>query len=89
MSFSVFEVLMLVCFGASWPFAVYRTYRSKTSAGKSFVFLWLVLIGYVSGCLHKIVYAMDAVIVLYALNGALVLADLILSYRYRPRGAAL
>ena len=80
---SMFEAGMLVCFGASWPFAVYKTWKSKTSAGKSMVFLWLVFIGYLSGILHKVVYNMDLVVFLYAANAILVLTDLVLSHYYR------
>ena len=82
---SIFEIVMLVCFGASWPFSVYRTYRSKSSHGKSLCFLTLVLIGYVSGSLHKILFNYDNVTYLYIFNGLLVLTDLILSARYRLR----
>lgn len=80
---SMFEVGMLMCFGVSWPFAVYKTWKSKTSAGKSMVFLWLVFIGYLSGILHKVVYNMDLVVLLYAANAILVLTDLVLCYYYR------
>jgi hypothetical protein len=84
---SIFEIGMLVCFGASWPFAVYKTWKTKTCEGKSMVFLWLVFIGYLSGVMHKIVYCLDLVILLYALNGLLVFTDLCLCYRYRkPAG---
>lgn len=85
MSSSPFEIIMLLCFGASWPFSVYKTWKSKTSAGRSFVFLWLVFIGYISGCLHKIVYHFDPVIALYAFNALLVLTDLVLCYRFRAK----
>lgn len=81
--FSPFEIGMLVCFGASWPFQVYRTWKTKIIKGKSFVFLWLVCIGYLSGIVHKLLFSRDIVIVLYALNAAMVLTDLLLSYRYR------
>ena len=80
---SIFEIGMLICFGASWPFSVHKTWKSKTCEGKSMVFLWLVLIGYACGVTHKILYSMDLVILLYILNGLLVLADLCLCYRYR------
>ncbi len=82
---SVFEIGMLVCFGASWPFAVYKTWKTKTCTGKSFVFLWLVLVGYLSGITHKIIMNPDPVIYLYALNALLVSADIALCYRYRDR----
>jgi len=85
---SPFEIGMLLCFGASWPFAVYKTWQTKTCKGKSFVFLWLVVIGYISGMLHKIYFHYDWVIVLYALNGLLVSIDLALCYRYRANDTA-
>jgi len=86
--FSPFEIGMLVCFGASWPFQVYKTWKTKSVQGKSLVFLWLVYLGYLSGIVHKLLFSRDFVIALYALNAALVLADLLLSYRYRvPRSA--
>jgi hypothetical protein len=80
---SIFEIGMLICFGASWPFSVYKTWKIKTSEGKSMIFLWLVLIGYLCGIAHKIVFSLDFVILLYILNGLLVFADICLCYRYR------
>lgn len=80
---SWFEIAMLVCFGASWPFSLYKTWKLKTGEGKSFVFLWLVIIGYLCGVLHKIFFHMDAVIILYILNALMVFADLMLCYRYQ------
>ena len=26
---SIFEVLMLLCFGAAWPFSIYKSYTLK------------------------------------------------------------
>ncbi|MDD3013348.1 MAG: PQ-loop domain-containing transporter [Candidatus Gastranaerophilales bacterium] len=82
---SIFEIGMLVCFGASWPFAVVKTYKTKNVKGKSILFLILVLIGYLFGILHKIFHNYDMVIYLYMLNGLMVLADIILYFRYRKR----
>ncbi|MHB9132761.1 MAG: hypothetical protein ACYDBB_16965 [Armatimonadota bacterium] len=85
---SPFEIGMLVCFGVSWPFSVYKTWKTKTSTGRSFVFLWLVLIGYISGVIHKLLFSLDFVIALYALNALLVTTDLLLCYHYRSRSVA-
>ena len=84
---SVFEMGMLICFGASWPFALYKTWKTKKSEGKSRVFLWLVFIGYLSGIAHKAIYSQDLVILLYILNGVMVLTDIALVYRYRKSPA--
>lgn len=81
--FSIFEIIMLVCFGASWPFAVYKTYKTKNVSGKSFRFLGLIVFGYLCGILHKIFYHYDIVIWFYVLNLILVLADVVLLVKYR------
>lgn len=83
--FSIYEILMLVCFGASWPFSLMKTYQSKNVKGKSRLFLSLILFGYVCGMLHKIFYMYDWVFYLYALNATFVAADLILYYKYKNR----
>ncbi|MFA6499586.1 MAG: hypothetical protein WC256_05880 [Desulfurivibrionaceae bacterium] len=80
---SIFEIAMLVCFGAAWPFSLYRSYRSRTNAGKSLFFLAVVFLGYVSGILHKIFFSPDPVIGLYILNGIMVAGDIFLYFRNR------
>ena len=80
---SIFEAVMLVCFGAAWPFSIYKSYKSRTNGGKSFWFLLIVLAGYISGLIHKFKYSFDAVTFLYALNGSMVLIDILLFLRNR------
>ena len=41
--------VMLLCFGASWPSAIAKTIRVKNPAGKSFIFMTLIILGYISG----------------------------------------
>jgi hypothetical protein len=84
---SVFEVLMLICFGASWPISIEKTIRTKRVDGKSPIFMIVVCLGYVSGIAHKLVFSFDWVIALYVVNLALVMADCILYFRYRSRPA--
>jgi hypothetical protein len=86
---SLFELTMLVCFGLSWPFSVYRSWKSGSTRGKSLVFLLAVWLGYVSGILHKCFYALDAVIFVYILNLAMVSLDLALFFRNRHLEEAL
>lgn len=81
MSFSFLEVIMLLCFGLSWPFSIYRTCKAKNMEAKSPVFLILVIIGYAAGVLHKLLYDRDMVIFLYAVNGMMVAIDLALVLR--------
>ena len=51
----MWEGLMLICFGVSWPPAIIKTLRVKNPAGKSFIFMTLVLTGYLSGIIGKAV----------------------------------
>jgi lipopolysaccharide export LptBFGC system permease protein LptF len=78
---SFFEAMMLICFGAAWPSSIYKSYTSRTSRGKSIVFLIIVLIGYGAGIMHKVFYNFDPVIYLYMINALMVLADIFLYFR--------
>jgi hypothetical protein len=81
-----FEALMLVCFGVAWPLSIIRMLRVKSSAGKSFYFLGVVLIGYLSGICFKLIGHRNAVLGLYILNATMVAIDLVLTAWYRrPR----
>ena len=82
---SIFEIVMLLCFGAAWPFSIYKSWKSKSTSGKSIIFLIIVEVGYISGLIHKSLYNFDAVIYLYALNALMVLADIFLFYRNKMR----
>ena len=78
---SIFEIGMLVCFGAAWPLSIVKSYRSRQNAGKSVWFLAVIFIGYICGFIHKITYSRDHVIWLYAVNGVMVMADILLYIR--------
>lgn len=80
---SVFEAVMLLCFGAAWPFSIYKSFKSKSIQGKSLFFLIIVLTGYISGIMHKLLYNYDQVIYLYLLNGIMVSMDIGLYLRNR------
>ena len=83
--FTLFEAGMLICFGVSWPLAVWKTWTSKSTGGKSIWFLWLVFIGYILGTVAKFLRGVDWVVALYVLNGILVFTDTMLYYRFRGR----
>ncbi len=72
---------MLVCFGAAWPVSICKSYRSRTTAGKSVVFLVIVEIGYAAGICFKLTGTLDYVIALYVLNALMVLVDIGLYWR--------
>lgn len=82
---------MLVSFGASWPLNVIKSYRARTTKGKSLPFLCLILFGYVAGTASK--FANDAymaafsekwyVLFFYVLNFVMVFIDFLLYFRNR------
>jgi len=80
---SVFEIVMLCCFGAAWPASIYRSYKARTAKGKSILFLIVILAGYLAGILHKIYYSFDFVIYLYGINFMMVFMDMLLWFRNR------
>ncbi len=81
-NFSIFEVLMLLCFACSWPISIMKAIRTKMVIGKSPVFMILLIFGYAMGITHKILYHYDIVTYLYLLNMLLVTTDLVLYFHY-------
>ena len=51
----ILEILMVVCFGFSWPMNVIKSYHARTTKGKSLGFLLMICIGYVFGIASKII----------------------------------
>jgi len=83
------EFFMLFAFGFSWPFAIARTYRSghagRGVAGKSPMFMVIVLLGYVGGILARYLDANpgnDWLCFVYVADMALVSTDLSLYLHY-------
>ena len=79
---SIFEALMMLGFGLAWPFNMARSLRTKTAAGKSFLFMITIELDYICGMIHKVLYSFDIVFWLYVLNFVMVLIDLLLMVRY-------
>ena len=78
---SIFEIVMLLCFGFAWPLSIYRSYTSRSTGGKSFFFLLVIIVGYIAGIMNKIYYRFDNVVYLYALNMFMVAIDAVLWLR--------
>ena len=49
------EIGMLIAFGASWPFNIAKSWRSRTARGKSVVFEIIVVFGYLVGLTGKFI----------------------------------
>lgn len=80
---SIFEVIMLLCFGAAWPVSIAKSLKTRRNGGKSLVFLLIVIVGYAAGIAHKLLYKPDFVVWLYALNASMVAIDAALWIRNR------
>ena len=78
---SVFEIGMLACFGFSWPFSIAASLRSRSTKGKSLMFMLLILLGYVFGIIHKVLNNFNWVTWVYVALLLLVLFDLLLYWR--------
>ena len=72
---------MITAFGAAWPVAIVKSWKSKTTKGKSLLFLFIVELGYIAGIIHKALYSRDIVIIFYIVNFAMVVFDTALYFR--------
>ena len=78
----VFEVIMLCCFGASWPFNIARSIRSRTAKGKSLTFEGFIIVGYLFGLAGKFLSGnVTYVVVFYIVDILMVATDLVLTLR--------
>ena len=78
----IFEVLMLICFGISWPFNISKSWKSRTAKGKSLLFELCVVVGYLCGIAGKFVTGnITYVLVVYILDAVMVTIDIILTLR--------
>ena len=50
----ILEVIMIVSFGFSWPMNVIKSWKARTTKGKSLAFLCLIFFGYIAGIASKI-----------------------------------
>jgi hypothetical protein len=82
---SIWEILFLLCFAISWPVSIAKSLRTKVVIGKSPFFMSLVILGYIFGIIHKLLYDHDIVIWLYVFNATLVATDLALYFTYIGR----
>ena len=85
----LFEIIMILSFGASWPMNVMKSYKARTTKGKSLGFLILIFFGYIAGIISKLLNTayMAAfadkwyVLFFYVLNMCMVGVDLMLYAR--------
>lgn len=90
----ILEIVMLVCFGCSWPISVYKSIKIRTSVGKSATFNILLIVGYIAGIVSKFLKMgpfMESndglkagififALIMYFVNLAMITANLVLYY---------
>lgn len=85
----ILEITMIISFGFSWPLNVIKSYKARTTKGKSLAFLCLIFFGYIAGISSKLVnpdYMANIsskwyVIFFYVLNFLMVGADICMYFR--------
>ena len=78
MIYGIFEIGMMLCFAAAWPFNIVRAWRARTAVGTSPWFMLVIELGYVLGMINKVInddvnyvfafYVLDFVLVLIGLT---------------------
>lgn len=80
------EIGMLIAFGVSWPFNIVKSLRSRTAKGKSCLFEFIVIAGYILGVTGKFIsFSRTGVLAysvwFYFLDIIMVTIDLVLYFR--------
>ena len=92
---SVMEMLMVICFGVSWPINIAKAWKARSTKGISVLFYCFILLGYLVGIAAKmalISYYAPApwyetvhwyVLFFYVLNTLMVAAGVAIWFRNR------
>jgi len=74
--------VMMMCFGISWPANIIKSWKTRSTRGKSLLFLILVITGYLCGIIAKLVAGrINYVLVCYGINFCMVSIDIALYVR--------
>jgi len=80
----ILEIVMLLCFGFSWPVSVVKNLRARTAKGTSPLFICLIMTGYLAGITAKLLSGSTGfVLAVYFLNLAIVSLNLLIYFRNR------
>lgn len=83
----IMEVIMVVCFGISWPLNIRKAWRARTARGSSVLFYFFIWVGYVFGLASKAFRLASGlptpvyVWFFYGLNLLMVSAGILIYYR--------
>ncbi len=83
------EVIMLICFGVSWPINIRKLWVGRTAKGASLFFYIILVIGYLCGIASKIIKLQAGVVTpwyvwfFYILNPVMISAGILIWLRNR------
>ena len=81
---NILEIIMLLCFGASWPINLMKALKARTAKGTSLQFLCMIEIGYLCGILSKFTGGnVNYVLFFYFLNIFVVGLNIVAFFRNR------
>jgi len=78
---NLFEIIMLLCFAAAWPFSIRKAYISKSNGSMSLFFLLVVVVGYIAGITNNVLNGINYVIYFYIANMVMVIINTVLFLR--------
>lgn len=79
---SILETIMIICFGLSWPLSIRRSITSKSTRGKSLMFMVFILVGYFAGLTSKMLtQTYNLAFYFYFPNIIMVATDIALYFR--------
>lgn len=79
---NIFEFTMLLCFGLSWPVSVWKSIKTRSTSGKSLLFMSAIIIGYICGIMGKLAGGQhNYVLLIYCFNLTVVCLDMALYFR--------
>jgi H+/Cl- antiporter ClcA len=92
------EIIMVLCFGASWPFNIARAYKARTAKGTSLQFTLFIGVGYIAGILSKVFAWLNTgagywnalkilAFVFYFINLAMIIASISIYFRNKKLDA--
>lgn len=75
------ETVMLICFGLSWPFSLWRNIKARSAKAMSLPFTLLIVAGYIAGIAAKVInHSVSYVLIAYLLNLIVVSANIVVYF---------
>ena len=82
----ILEMIMVLCFGLSWPISIVKTLKMKSATGKSPLFISFIVLGYICGIISKIIGDnITYVFVFYCINLFMTSFDLFLLFYFKKK----